>query len=108
MAQLQKCCSKRFSPIKTPGIKFKVDLMSKKKLTREQKAFKAKRKAEWMTIFINGKQKQVRRPATIDGFDAETFIENNADDIWLLQEGSYEQLEARAIRAQNMDDELPF
>ena len=77
--------------------------MTKKKLTREQKAAKAKRKAEWMMIFIGGKQKSVRRPVMIDGIDVETFIENNADAIWLKQEGRYEQLEARIISEQITD-----
>ena len=82
--------------------------MTKKKLSREQKAAKAKRKAEWRVIFIRGKQKWVRRPTLIDGIDAEIFIENNADDIWLKQEGRYEQLEARAIPGQIFDHEIPI
>jgi hypothetical protein len=34
----------------------------KKRLTAAQRAEKKRRKAEFMTIFINGKQKRVRRP----------------------------------------------
>ncbi len=45
-----------------------------------------------MTIFVNGKQKRVKRPQTIDGIPVDEFIRNNADPIWLLQEGMYEDL----------------
>ena len=38
-----------------------------------------------MTIFVNGKQKRVRRPPTIDGMDVDEFIRRNADPIWLHQ-----------------------
>lgn len=34
---------------------------------------------------MNGKQKRVRRPETIDGMDADEFILRNADPIWLHQ-----------------------
>ncbi|HHL33287.1 MAG TPA: hypothetical protein ENJ30_02860, partial [Desulfobulbaceae bacterium] len=55
----------------------------KKKLTPAQKAAKKKRKKDYMTVFINGKQKRVKRPQTIDGMDVDEFIKNNADPIWL-------------------------
>lgn len=38
-----------------------------------------------MTIFVNGKQKQVKRPQTIDGISVDEFIRNNEDPIWLHQ-----------------------
>lgn len=57
--------------------------MAKRKLTPAEKAEKKKRKQEYMTIFINGKQKRVKRPPTIDGIDVEEFIRKNADPIWL-------------------------
>jgi len=57
----------------------------KKKLTPEQIAAKKKRREEYMTIFMNGKQKRIKRPPTIDGMDAEEFIRRNADPIWLHQ-----------------------
>lgn len=38
-----------------------------------------------MIIFINGKQKRVPRPPTIDGLSEEEFIRRNADPIWLHQ-----------------------
>lgn len=75
----------------------------KKKLTAAQRAAKKQRKKDFMTIFINGKQKRVRRPPTIDGMDAEEFIRRNADPIWLHQHGYWEilheQAEAEAAEA---------
>ena len=57
----------------------------KKKLTPEQKAGKKKRQKEYMTVFMNGKQKRVKRPPTIDGIPVDEFIRRNADPIWLHQ-----------------------
>jgi 16S rRNA U516 pseudouridylate synthase RsuA-like enzyme len=67
----------------------------KKKLTSAQKAEKKRRKKEYMIIFINGKQKRVKRPATIEGMDPEEYIRRNADPIWLHQEGLWEYLDER-------------
>ena len=89
----------------------------KKKLTA-----KRKRRQELMTIFINGKQKRVRRPPTIDGMDVDEFIRRNSDPIWLLQNEMYEELYeweleqngAEAVQESPVeeifrdDDELPF
>ena len=46
-----------------------------------------------MTIFINGKQKQVKRPPTIEGMDVDEFIRINADPIWLHQNEMWEDME---------------
>ena len=43
-----------------------------------------------MMIFINGKQKWVRRPPTIDGMSVDEFIARNADPIWLHQNELWE------------------
>ena len=45
-----------------------------------------------MIIFINGKQKRVKRPPTIDGISVEEFIRRNADPVWLHQNGMWESL----------------
>lgn len=45
-----------------------------------------------MFVFINGKQKQVRRPLTMNGMDVDGFIRKNADPIFLLQNEMYEEL----------------
>jgi len=43
----------------------------KRKLTAREKADKKRRQLEFMTIFINGKQKRVKRPPAIDGMHAD-------------------------------------
>jgi uncharacterized protein YnzC (UPF0291/DUF896 family) len=53
----------------------------KRKLTAVEKAEKKRRQQEYMTIFINGKQKRVKRPPAIDGMDPDEFILRNADPI---------------------------
>ena len=72
----------------------------KKQLSSAQKAAKKKRKEEYMTIFVNGKQKRVKRPPTIDGMDADEFIRRNADPIWLHQNEMWEYMD------QTEDDDL--
>lgn len=62
----------------------------KRKLTTEEKRIRRERKREFMTIFINGKQKRVRRPLLIEGLPVDEFIARNADPIWLHQEGLWE------------------
>lgn len=66
----------------------------KRKLGAAEKAGKARRKREFMTIFVNGKQERVRRPPTIEGMGVEEFVRRNADPIWLLQNEMYEDLHA--------------
>jgi len=55
-----------------------------------------------MTIFINGKQKRVRRPPTIDGIPVDELIRQNADPIWLLQNEMYELLEETLNESQQI------
>ena len=64
----------------------------KRKLTPKEKAAKKRRQKEYMTIFINGKQKRVKRPLTIDGMDVDEFIHRNADPIWLHQNEMWEYI----------------
>jgi hypothetical protein len=68
----------------------------KRKLTPAEKAARKRRKEEYMTVFIRGKQKRVKRPPTIDGMSVEEFIRQNADPIWLHQHGMWEYLEPEA------------
>ncbi len=65
----------------------------KRKLTGREKAEKKRRRREYMTIFVNGKQKRVKRPPTIDGIDADEFIRRNADPIWLHQNELWEDID---------------
>ncbi len=68
----------------------------KRKLTAAEKAEKKRRRKEFMSIFVNGKQKRVKRPPTIDGMDVDEFIRRNADPIWLHQNEMWDY---------NVDDE---
>lgn len=87
----------------------------KRKLTAAEKAAKRRRRLEYMTIFINGKQKRVKRPATINGMDADEFILQNADPIWLHQNEMWEYIqpeehdwEPRTPNTSGGSDEIPF
>lgn len=66
---------------------------NKGKLTTAEKAEKQRRRAEFMTIFIRGKMKRVRRPPTIEGLPVEEFIRRNADPLWLHQNEMWEYIE---------------
>lgn len=64
----------------------------KRKLTAAVKRARRKRREEFMMVFVNGKQKRIRRPPTIDGMDVDAFIRQNADPIWLHQNGLWEYM----------------
>ena len=64
----------------------------KRKLTAAEKVEKKRRRKEYMTIFINGKQKRVKRPPTTEGMDVDEFIRRNADPIWLHQNEMWEYM----------------
>ena len=66
--------------------------MSKRKRTAAEKRARRERKKRFMTIFINGKQKQVPRPPTIDGLSVDEFIARNADPLWLHQNELWEYM----------------
>lgn len=70
--------------------------MAKRKLTAAENAERKKRQLELMTIFINGKQKRVKRQPTIDGIDVDELIRSNADPIWLHQNELWEEIESEA------------
>jgi RimJ/RimL family protein N-acetyltransferase len=67
--------------------------MGKRKPSARERTEKRKRNREFMTIFVNGKQKRVRRPETVEGLPVDEFIRRNADPIWLLQNEEWELLE---------------
>ena len=69
----------------------------KRKLTRAEKAAKARRNAEFKIIFVNGKQKRVRRRDEIEGIPIDDFIRANADPIWLHQNEMWEYLEPEPL-----------
>jgi hypothetical protein len=82
----------------------------KRKLTPAEKREKARRKAEFMIIFVNGKQKRVRRPELIEGLSPDEFIRRNADPIWLHQNEMWEYMPEFGVEAESdeEDDEVPF
>ena len=65
----------------------------KRKLTTAEKAEKKRRREQFMTIFINGRQKRVKRPPTIEEMDPDEFIRRNADPIWLHQNEMWELID---------------
>jgi hypothetical protein len=65
---------------------------SKRKKTKTEKQAKKRRRLEFETIFINGKQKRVKRAPTIDGVDVDEFIRRNMDPIWCHQNEMWEEL----------------
>ena len=83
---------------------------NKNKLTPEQKASKKKRREEYMTVFMNGKQKRVKRPPTIDGVPVEEFILRNADPIWLHRNEMWEYIDQNENKDDTFldDGEVPF
>jgi hypothetical protein len=62
----------------------------KRKLTPAQRRARKRQRKEFMTIFVHGKQKRVKRPATVEGMDVDEFIRQNADPIWLHQNEMWE------------------
>lgn len=94
----------------------------KRKLTALERAEKRRRQKEFMTIFINGKQKRVRRPQPlmVEGMDVDEFILRNADPIWLHQNEMWELIDPQdytqiAVRADDRwrisvddDHEIPY
>lgn len=80
----------------------------KRKLTSEEKAVKKRQQTEYMTIFVNGKQKRVKRPQTIDGMSADEFIQRNADPIWLHQNEMWKYIVEDASQSDKDNDSVPF
>jgi hypothetical protein len=64
----------------------------KRNLTAAEKAERKRIRKEYMTIFVNGKQKRVKRPSTVDGMDPDEFIRRNTDPIWLHQNEMWEYM----------------
>ena len=62
-------------------------------------------------VFINGKQKRIKRSPTIDGMNVDEFIAANADPIWLLQNEMWELIEPKPESFDSLsprDDDVPF
>jgi 16S rRNA U516 pseudouridylate synthase RsuA-like enzyme len=76
----------------------------KRKRTAAEKAAKRRRQKEFMTIFVNGKQKRVKRLPTIDGMDVDEFIRRNADQVWLHQNEMWEFMDE--VNTDGLSEEL--
>jgi nitrate reductase beta subunit len=63
-----------------------------RKKTPAEKAEKKRLQQKYMTIFVDGNQKRVKREPTVDGIPVDEFIRMNADPIWLMQNEMYEEL----------------
>ena len=72
----------------------------KRKLSMCERSAKNEHNREFMTIFINGKQKRVRREPTIDGIPVDEFIMQNADTIWLHQNEMWEDMQEQPNEGQ--------
>ena len=64
----------------------------KRKRTAAEKRAKRERKKKYMIVFMNGKQKRILRPPTIEGLPVEEFIRRNADPVWLQQNEMWEYM----------------
>jgi hypothetical protein len=63
-------------------------------MTVAEKRARRERKKKYKAIFVNGRQKRVPREPTIDGLPMDEFVSQNADPIWLHQNGMWEYLHA--------------
>ena len=77
----------------------------KRRLTAADKAAKKRRRAEFRTVFINGKQKRIRRPPTIDGMSVHEFIRRNADPIFLQEMEMWELMEEPDAPGEALDED---
>ncbi len=64
----------------------------KQKKTAAEKEQKKLIQIKFTNIFINGKQKRVRRPETIEGIPLDDFLQKNADPIFLHQNEDWDML----------------
>ena len=60
-----------------------------------------------MTIFVNGKQKRVKRPPTVDGLGINELIRRNADPIWLHQNEMWEDMDSDCSHHQHLVPGFP-
>jgi 16S rRNA U516 pseudouridylate synthase RsuA-like enzyme len=65
----------------------------KRKRTPAENAEKRRRRKLYMTVFIGGKQKRVRRPPAVEGLPVDEFIRRNADPVWLCDNEVWELLD---------------
>ncbi len=64
----------------------------KRPLTAAQRRVRRELQRRTIIVFINGKQKRVPRPTTIEGMTVDEFIASNADPIWLHENELWEYM----------------
>ena len=57
-----------------------------------KKKTKEENQKKYLWVFLNGKQVKIKRPPMIEGIDAEEYIQQNADPLWLHQNGMWEYI----------------
>ena len=57
-----------------------------------KKEAKAERQKKYMWGFMNGKQVRIKGPPTTDGIEVDEYIQENADPMWLHQNGMWEDI----------------
>ena len=78
----------------------------KRKLTPAEKRAKALRRAEFMTIFVHGKQKRIRRPGPAEA-SLDECLAKNADPVWLMQNEMWAELYAYEAARDQDAESLP-
>jgi len=83
---------------------------NKRKLSTAEKARKQQRREKFMTVFLNGKQKRVQLPPTIEGMNVDEFIRRNADPVWLHQNEMWELMntEPENDAGSDANNDIPF
>ncbi len=83
---------------------------NKRKLSTAEKARNQEQREKFLTVSVNGKQKRVQRPPTIDGMDVDEFIRRNADPIWLQQNEMWEFINSESENDAGSDanNDIPF
>ncbi len=79
--------------MKTKLKKKKKPKKSARKLTAAEKKTKRERQKKFQTIVVNGKQKHVPREPEIVRIPVDQWIRDNADPIWVHQNGMREYIE---------------
>ncbi|WP_300672777.1 hypothetical protein [Desulfoluna sp.] len=77
---------------------------NKRKRTPAEKEAKKARQKKYMYVFMNGKQKRIKRPPTVDGIPLDEFIQRNADPIWLHQNEMWEYMPVEEPFFSEVDD----
>ena len=85
-----------------------------KKLKKIRRDRKVEQRKKYKYIFINGKQVKVEKEPEIDGKPVDDFIRENADPIWLHQNGLWhlikteDEIKADVEKYNDDNSDMPF